>query len=202
MSAIRMSSCTPSAKKAFSFASLIFSNGSTATLFSGDGETSETSSRCIRSHPRIPTTSARTPMIAKSSFRPVLRVMECSTGTSSVRLRPSGRELIYPGEHDCSGKPERQQDHHHPHDPVGHVEEWEHLGRNLDQQPADHRVHNCRLVDIPPLELGEEVCVHGDFRQPNDNTPPAASQFEMANRRRYRSVGLDRRRTRRAAVGI
>lgn len=43
-----------------------------------------------RSNSSNATATASTPMIAKFSFRPVERAIDCSRGTSSVRLTPSG----------------------------------------------------------------------------------------------------------------
>ena len=80
-----MSSWMPSAKNAFSFSSLMFSNGSTAMLFAAPRELGPRK-RSIKSSA---TARVRTAMITKSIFRPNARVPEVSGGASSVLTIPS-----------------------------------------------------------------------------------------------------------------
>ena len=41
--------------------------------------------------------------------------------------------------------------------PIWNFKERKDLRRNLDQQPRDNRIRDCNLVNIAPLQLGEEV---------------------------------------------
>ena len=42
-------------------------------------------------------------------------------------------------------------------------QDWGNLCRNLDQQPTNNRIGDRHLVNVAPLQLGEEVArVHGD----------------------------------------
>src|SRR5205085_8603175 len=43
------------------------------------------------------------------------------------------------------------------HRPIRNPEEREYLGRNLDKQPADNRVRDRNLVNVAPLQFGEEI---------------------------------------------
>ena len=48
-------------------------------------------------------------------------------------------------------------EHDKPHRPIRNFEERKNLRRDLNHQPADDRVRDRDLVNIAPLQLGEEI---------------------------------------------
>ena len=51
------------------------------------------------------------------------------------------------------------------HHPIRNFKDWENLCRDLDEQPANDRVRDRNLVNVAPLQLGEEIVrVHRQCR--------------------------------------
>src|SRR5204863_9408468 len=77
-------------------------------------------------------------------------------------LDPFRCKLERPGDDERDWESDRDQCDHQPHDPIWNLQEWEDLRSNLDQQPADNRVSDSHLVNVPPLQLPEEILrIHG-----------------------------------------
>ena len=74
-----------------------------------------------------------------------------------MRLIPSGVKLEGPGDDKRDWESGRDQNDHQPHDPIWNLQEWENLGGNLNQEPAHNRIGHSYFVNIPPLQLGEEI---------------------------------------------
>src|SRR5262249_7219002 len=56
-----------------------------------------------------------------------------------------------------------QNDYQTDH-PIRNVQEGKNLRGDLDQQPADDGIRDCNLVNVAPLEFGEDVPrIHGCF---------------------------------------
>ena len=55
------------------------------------------------------------------------------------------------------GNPIDNCEHDQTHRPVRNFEEGKNLCRDLNQQPTNDRVRDRNLVNIAPLQLGEEV---------------------------------------------
>jgi hypothetical protein len=85
----RISSESPSPKYSWSRSALMSTNGRTAMEASRASAVAPPPP-ANRSHANHPSASTSTPMITKSSLRPVKRVTDCSAGTSSVRFTPAG----------------------------------------------------------------------------------------------------------------
>src|SRR4029077_16756006 len=81
-------------------------------------------------------------------------------------LDPCRRQFKCPGDNERDWESDRDADDHQSHDPIWNLEEWKDLRRDLNYQPTDNRVRHGNLVDIPPLQLSEEV---GGFH----DLPPA-----------------------------
>src|SRR5438128_1469029 len=67
------------------------------------------------------------------------------------------RQFKCPGKNHCHGKSDNEQQHHKTHSPIRNFEERKNLTRNLHQQPRHDTVSNRNLVNVAPLQLGEEV---------------------------------------------
>src|SRR4029077_9974830 len=67
------------------------------------------------------------------------------------------RELEGPGDDKRDWESCRDQYDHQPHDPIWNLKEWKNLGGNLNQEPSDNRIGDSYFVNIPPLQLGEEI---------------------------------------------
>src|SRR5438445_30853 len=72
------------------------------------------------------------------------------------------RELEGPGDDEGDWECNRDQYDHQPHDPIRNFQERENLRGNLNQEPRHYGIGNCNLVNMAPLQFGEEVAeVHG-----------------------------------------
>jgi hypothetical protein len=67
-----------------------------------------------------------------------------------------GRELEGPGDNERDGKSNYDREHDQPHRPTRDLKERENLRRDLDEQPRHNRISDGNLVDVAPLQLGEE----------------------------------------------
>src|SRR6478609_6109034 len=65
-------------------------------------------------------------------------------------------EFKSPRDDECDWKANRNDRDDQPHNPIWNLEEWKNLRRDLDHKPADNRVRHGNLVNIAPLQLGEE----------------------------------------------
>ena len=61
------------------------------------------------------------------------------------------RQLERPRKDQRNGKTDDQQQNDEPDRPVWDVKKGKDLGRDLNQQPGDHRVGDRNLVDIAPF---------------------------------------------------
>src|SRR6476620_9169786 len=75
-------------------------------------------------------------------------------------------EFKSPRDDECDWKANRNDRDNQSHNPIWNLEEWKNLRRDLDHKPADNPVCDGNLVNIAPLQLGEEV---GGFH----HLPPA-----------------------------
>ena len=73
------------------------------------------------------------------------------------RLDSFRRRLEGPGDHECDRKSDRDQRDDQSYDPVRDFQERKDLRRHLNCQPRHDRVRNRHLVNIAPLQLGEEA---------------------------------------------
>src|SRR6266403_6299473 len=74
------------------------------------------------------------------------------------------RELERPRDDQRDGEADRDQHDHQPYDPIWNLQERENLRGNLNQEPADDRVSDRYLVNVPPLQLSKEFSrIHGDI---------------------------------------
>ena len=60
-------------------------------------------------------------------------------------------------------KADDKEKNYEAHNPIRNVEKWKNLAGNLHQQPGDNAVRDRNLVNVAPLQLGEErrLVVHG-----------------------------------------
>ena len=72
-------------------------------------------------------------------------------------LDPFRRELKSPCDDERHGQAQNEQQDHEPDRPVRDLEKRKRLRHDLDEQPRDDGVGDCNLVNITPLQLGEEV---------------------------------------------
>ena len=90
------------------------------------------------------------------------RAIDSPGATSSVALDSFRRQLERPGEHECDRKPEEHDRDKHLHHPRRRLKGREQNRRRLNEQPRHHRVGDRDLVNIAPLQLGEEI-LHDDL---------------------------------------
>src|SRR5947207_13462245 len=99
-------------------------------------------------------------------------------------LQSFRRELESPGDHERDRESDRDQQYHQPHNPIWNLQERKNLRRDLDQKPADNRISHSNLVNVAPLQLGEEILrVHRIIwlsRIPNERRvlPPAIASAQ------------------------
>src|SRR6266480_846082 len=67
------------------------------------------------------------------------------------------RELKCPCDHERDWESNHDSKHDQSDGPIRDFEKWKNLRGGLDQQPANNRIRNRDLVNIAPLQLGEEV---------------------------------------------
>src|SRR5437879_13922409 len=72
-------------------------------------------------------------------------------------LQSFGGELERPRDNECNRKSDHDCEHDEAHGPIWNFEEWKHLCRDLDQQPANYGISHRNLIDVAPLHLGEEI---------------------------------------------
>src|SRR5262249_34368312 len=67
------------------------------------------------------------------------------------------RDLERPGKHERNRKSNNQNEDDNLHRPLRRIERGKKNGCGLNREPCDDRVRDRDLVNIAPLELGEEV---------------------------------------------
>ena len=67
------------------------------------------------------------------------------------------RQFKRPRDNERDGKPDDNCEHNKAHCPIRNFEKRKDLGGNLNEQPTDDRVRDRDLVNVAPLQLGEEV---------------------------------------------
>src|SRR5205814_10305330 len=71
-------------------------------------------------------------------------------------LQTFGGELERPRDNECNRKSDHDCEHDEAYGPIWNFEKWENLRRDLDQQPTNDRIRDRNLVNVAPLQLGEE----------------------------------------------
>src|SRR6266498_4015055 len=66
------------------------------------------------------------------------------------------RQLECPGQNHRHGKSDNEQQYNKTHSPVRNFKEWKNLTRNLHEQPCDDCIGDRDLVNVAPLQFGEE----------------------------------------------
>ena len=99
------------------------------------------------------------------TFRPVRRVIDSPGATSSVRLIPSGVSSKAQASTSAMGKPRKTRVTNTFITHAGASKVGKQNRRRLNQQPRDDRVGDRHLVNIAPLQLGEEVVrfIHDNY---------------------------------------
>ena len=67
-----------------------------------------------------------------------------------------GRHFKRPRDNQRDRKADDEDENYKAYNPIGDVEKWKNLAGNLHQQPGDNAVRDRNLVNIAPLQLGEE----------------------------------------------
>ena len=157
---VKISSCTPSVKKAFAFSSLRFSNGRTAMRFfrsawdlarpvAQDELIGQQQNHGHGQHRHDPAIDASARLacfwLQRTSLLLALQTLRCP--------------LIKPGEENPKREADRRRHDDPAHQPIGNLEEGKDLRRHLHQKPRARGIKRCRPEDIAPLQLGEEVAL-------------------------------------------
>ena len=72
-------------------------------------------------------------------------------------LQSLRRQFEGPCDDQRDGKANHDSEHDETHGPGWNFEEGKNLRGNLNQEPANDRVSDGHLINVAPLELGEEV---------------------------------------------
>ena len=75
-----------------------------------------------------------------------------------------GRHFKCPRDNQRDRKADDEEENYQAHNPIGDVEKWKNLAGDLHQQPGDNAVRDRNLVNIAPLQFGEEDCARSWFR--------------------------------------
>ncbi len=67
------------------------------------------------------------------------------------------RQLESPGDDERDRKAEREQHDDEPDRPIGNLEKRKDLRGDLDEQPRDHGVGDCNLVNAPAFQFREKI---------------------------------------------
>src|SRR5438094_6559450 len=154
------SSVIPSLKYSSFLSALMFTNGSTATDLLGAGRDVSESRHYLWLHELIYEQTGRDDS-QRDSYGNNL-----SPGTSLDRFARLDlgfefdsfrRDLERPGKNQRHRKTEDDDDDKYLHHPWRRVESREENRRRLNQQPGDDRIRDRDLVNIAPLQFGEEV---------------------------------------------
>ena len=172
-SAFSSSSAMPSEKYSCSGSLLMLTKGSTAIELrvppdacgagpteapaAGDRTAGDPVSQTNLSSANSATATASTPMIRKSSRRPVRRVADTSRGTSSVRFNPCGVSSKAQANTSASGNPRNTSVVTTFSIHVGAPKSGNSDRGDLDRHPAGRTVGNADPDDIAPLQLGPET---------------------------------------------
>src|SRR6266511_3095207 len=83
------------------------------------------------------------------------------------------RDLESPRENQRYWETRNRDQHNQPHRPVRNFKERKNLGRDLNEQPRNNCVRDGDLVNIAPLQLGEEIALaHSDVGKPIFSSMP------------------------------
>ena len=65
-------------------------------------------------------------------------------------------QLEGPGENHCDWETQEEDEHDEPDGPAGNLEKGKDLSRDLDQEPGDDGISDRDLINIAPLQFGQE----------------------------------------------
>src|SRR5437588_12468624 len=154
------SSVIPSLKYSSFLSALMFTNGSTATDLLGAGRDVSESRPYLWLHELIYEQTGRDDSQRDSygnnlSPGPSLdRFVRLNLG---LAFDSFGCNLKRPGKNQCNRKAKHDDDNKCLHHPWRCVEGWEENRRRLNQQPGDDCIRDRDLVNIAPLQFGEEI---------------------------------------------
>jgi hypothetical protein len=91
-------------------------------------------------------------------------------------LQSFRRQFECPSDYERDWKSNDDCEHDKSEGPSRNFKDWKNLCRDLDQQPTDDGIRDGDLVNIAPLQLGEEIVdLHSDYLFGPISSLPASS---------------------------